>query len=184
MSVRPLDEATKKAFLTEDLYDALRWLFVSAVTWGASRDQPHRCGNQDVLAMFTSLAQARALYEFFYSNGRQHDDARARDFTPDPVWRPSETSLYRTYMSAHKPANKRVFHLVYNRSVHSGGFGQDGADHLKNQVLEFAKDLRSLMEQFMNSADTVFRDSIRQALDNALREAKLTADLHGVPDPL
>jgi hypothetical protein len=87
-------------------------------------------------------------------------------------------------MSAHKPANKRVFHLVYNRSVHSGGSGQDGADHLKNQVLEFAKDLRSLMEQFMNSADTVFRDSIRQALDNALREAKLTADLHGVPDPL
>ena len=36
MSVQPLDEATKKAFLAEDLYDALRWLFVSAVTWGAS----------------------------------------------------------------------------------------------------------------------------------------------------
>ena len=66
MSVQPLDEATKKAFLTEDLYDALRWLFVSAVTWGASRNQPHRCGNQDVLAMFSSLVQARALYEFFY----------------------------------------------------------------------------------------------------------------------
>lgn len=184
MSVRPLDESTKKAFLTEDLYDALRWLFVGAVTWDASRKQPHRCGNQDVLAMFSSLAQARALYEFFYANGRQQDDARACDFTSASAWHPPETNLYRTYMAAHKPANKRVFHLVYNRLVHSGGSGQDGADHLKNQVLEFAKDLRSLIEQFMNSADTVFRDSIRQALDKALREAKLTADLYGVPDPL
>jgi hypothetical protein len=184
VSAQPLDEATKNAFLTEDLYDALRWLFVSAVTWAASRNQPQCCGNQDVLAMFSSLAQARALYEFFYANGRQHDDARACDFTPDSVWRPPETNLYRTYMAAHTPANKRVFHLVYNRSVHSGGSGLDGADHLKNQVLEFAKDLRSLIEQFLNFADPVFRDSIRQALDKALREAKLTADLYGVPDPL
>jgi hypothetical protein len=184
VSVQPLDQSTKKAFLTEDLYDALRWLFVSAVAWAASRNQPHRCGNQDVLAMFSSLVQARALYEFFYVNGRQHDDARACDFTSDPVWRPPETNLYRTYMASHKPANKRTFHLVYNRSVHSGGSGPDGADHLKNQVLEFAKDLRSLVEQFMNSADAAFRDNIRRALDEALREAKLTADLYGIPNPL
>jgi hypothetical protein len=177
------DEPTKKSFLEEDLYDALRWLFVGAVTWEASRNQPHRCGNQDVLAMFTSFSQARALYEFFYANGRQHDDARACDFTSTSAWHPTETNLYRTYMAGHKPANKRVFHLVYSRSSHAGGPGHDGPDHLKNQVLEIAKDIRSLTEQLANSADTGFRHSIRHALQKALQEAKLTANLYGIANP-
>lgn len=113
MPAQPLDESTKKSFLTEDLYDALRWLFVGALTWAASKDQPHRCGNQDALAMFTSLTQARALYEFFYGVGEKDDDARARHFAS--AWDPPKTDLYRRYMAGGKPANKRVFHLVYNR---------------------------------------------------------------------
>ena len=156
------DNSTKEKFLREDLYDALRWLFVGALTWSASRNQPHRCGNQDALAMFTSLTQARALYEFFYGVGEKDDDARARHFAS--AWDPPKTDLYRRYMAGGKPANKRVFHLVYNRPAHAGGPGQDGSDHLKNQVLEFAKDLRSLTEQLANSAATEFRESIGRAL--------------------
>ena len=178
------DIPTRQGFLKEDLYDALRWLFVGAVIWEASRSQPHRCGNQDALGMFTSLTQARALYEFFYADGKQNDDARAGDFTSTSGWCPTESNLYRTYMAGQKPANKRVFHLVYNRPAQAGGHGQDGPDHLKNQVLEFAKDLRRLTEQFADSADTDFRDSIRYALQKALQDAKLAADLYGVPNPL
>jgi len=176
------DDSTKQAFLRDDLYDALRWLFVGAVTWEASRNQPHRCANQDALAMFTSLTQARALYEFFYGLGEQDDDARARHFAS--AWDPPKPDLYRRYMAGGKPANKRVFHLVYNRPAHAGGSGQDGPAHLKNQVLEFARDLRKLTEKFADSADVNFRDGIRHAFQKALQEAKLAANHYGITDPL
>lgn len=180
-SVPVPDDSTKVSFLEEDFDDALRWLFVGAITWEASQSEPHRCANQDALAMFTSLTQARALYEFFYGLGEQDDDARARHFAS--AWDPPKTDLYRRYMAGGKPANKRVFHLVYNRPARAGGSGQDGTDHLKNQVLEFAKDLRSLTEKFADSADTDFRDSIQHALQKALQEAKLAADLYGIANP-
>lgn len=177
-----MPDSTNEKFLRDDLRDALRWLFVGAVTWEASRSQPQRCRNQDALGMFTSLMQARALYEFFHGPGQQGDNARARDFVLG--WNPPESDLYRRYMAKRKPANKRIFHLVYNRAVHAGGSGQDEADHLKKQVLEFAKDLRSLTQQFADSVDTGFRDSVRYALEKALEEAKLAADHYGITNPL
>lgn len=176
------DDSIKEKFVTDDLYDALRWLFVGAVTWEASRSQPHRCENQDVLGMFASLTQARALYEFFYGPKEQGDDARACHFAS--AWKPDKTDLYRKYMAAGKPANKRLFHLVYNRASHAGGPGHDGPDHLKNQVLNFAKDLRGLTERFADSMETDFRGSVRHALRKALEEAKLVADHYRIANPL
>ncbi len=176
------DHSSKEKFLKEDLYDALRWLFEGAVAWKAARERPEGAErHQSVLGMYTSLVQARALYEFFYAHG-QGDDARACHFAP--AWNPSQTDLYRRYMAGGKPANKRLFHLVYNRSLHAGGSGEDGPDHLKNQVLEFAKDLRSLTERFADSVDTNFCDSVRHALRKALEEAKLAADHYGIANPL
>lgn len=174
------EDSMKEKFVSEDLYDALRWLFIGAVSWEASRSQPHRCANQDVLGMFASLTQARALYEFFYSPKGQDDDARACHFAS--AWKPDKTDLYRRYMAARKPANKRLFHLVYNRASHAGGPGHDGPDHLKNQVLNFAKDLRDLTEKFADSVDNR-RDSVRHALQKALEQAKLAADHYGVANP-
>lgn len=171
----------KREFLEKDLYDALRWLFVAAVTWEASQRLPDRCANQDALAMFTSLTLARALYEFYYGPEKQHDDARARHFAP--TWNPSQTALYRRYMLG-PPANKRVFHLVYNRANHAGGTGHDGLDHLNNQVLKFAKDLRGLTEEFAADADPAFRGSVQYALQEALKEATRAADHYGIANPL
>jgi len=182
MREEAMPDSTKEHFLREDLRDALRWLFVGAVTWEACRSQPQRCRNQDALGMFTSLVQARALYEFFYDPGKQGDDARACDFILG--WDPPESELYRRYMAKRKPANKRVFHLVYDRAVHAGGSGQDEPDHLKKQVLEFARDLRRLTEEFIKCVEPQFRDIARRALDKALIEAKKTADYYGVPNPL
>jgi len=176
------DHLKKEEFLRKDLCNALRWLFVGAVTWEASRNQTHRCANQDALAMFTSLTQARALYEFFFAEGKKPDDARAGDFAP--AWKPQETDLYRRYMAGGKPANKRLFHLVYDRHLRSGGSGHDGPDHLKNQVLEFATDLRRLTEEFALKANPAFRDSVQDALKKALKEAKLVAHHYGIVNPL
>ena len=177
-----MDEKTQ--LLKEDLHDALRWLFVGAVTWEAARKQPHRCGNQDALAMFTSLTQARALYEFFYAAPGKSDDARARDFCPASAWNPSKSYLYLDYMAAKKPANKRVFHLVYDRADHAGGLGEDGPDHLKNQVLNFARDLRRLTEEFIKCIDSKFHHVAGAALHGALAEAKSIADYYEISDPL
>ncbi len=134
--------------------------------------------------MFTSVTQARALYEFFYTNGSKPDDARALDFVPS--WTEGRSALYVKYMSRETPANKRVFHLVYGRSsaANAGGAGKDGPDHLKNQVIEFAKDLRRLTEEFIKCVELRFRDIARTALDKALDEAKKTADYYGIPNPL
>lgn len=127
-----------------------------------------------------SLVEARALYEFFYAP-EQRDSARACHFAP--AWSPAKTDLYQEYMANGRPANKRLFHLVYNRASHAGGPGHEGPDHLNQQVLNFAKDIRGLTEQFAASAHTDFRDSIRRALQKALEEAKLAADLYGIASP-
>ncbi|SRR5260221_10914272 len=173
--MRTLDE--KNGFLKDDLYDSLRWLFVGAVAWYA----PERCPNQIVLGMYTSLVQARALYEFYYGR-RNGDNALAVDFAPS--WRPVPTSLYSKYMAAGKPANKRVFHIVYNRSRHAGGRGHDGSDHINKQVLKFAKDLHQLTEEFIKSAQPNFRLIVKSALDRALDEANHAADGYGVANPI
>jgi hypothetical protein len=180
MSVR--DGSTKEKFLREDLRDALRWLFEGAIAWEAAKKRPERAGHhQVVLGMYVSLVQARALYEFFYGHG-QGDDARASHFAP--AWKPLETEPYRKYMAGGKPANKRVFHLVYNRAAHAGGSGHEGPDHLKNQVLEFAKDLRTLTEEFARNAGPAFRDSAQGAFREALKEANRAADHYGIANPL
>lgn len=98
------------SFLSDDLYDALRWLFVSAVTWEATRQRRELCtANQDAISMLASLTQARALYEFFFAGQQKGDDARARDFASN--WNPNPSSVYTTYMGNGKPTNKRVSHL-------------------------------------------------------------------------
>jgi hypothetical protein len=168
-----------KDFLENDLYDALRWLFVSAVTWHATDGRPER-----VLAMNTNFVQARALYEFYFNKKCGRDDARASRFASQ--WTEPGSPLYRKYMSSNKPANKRMFHLVYGRSnpANAGGSGHEGPDHLKNQVLPFANDLRRITERFIGCAKQQFRGSAQNALDRALIEAKKTADSYYVRNPL
>jgi hypothetical protein len=174
----PPTAADEKEFLEKDLYDALRWSFVSAVTWHATK------GRERALAMNTNFAQSRALYEFYFAKVSEPDDARAFQFVPS--WAEPESTLYLKYMKRGKPANKRVFHLVYDRSIaaNAGGVGHDGPDHIKNQVLEFAKDLRRITEQFIGCVKPQFQAIVRTTLDNALSEAKKTADCHGIPNPL
>ncbi len=169
----------KKDFLEKDLYDALRWTFVSAVAWYGGDGRPER-----VLGMFTNFVQARALYEFYFTSGTKLDDSRARHFAPS--WTEPKSPLYSKYMQNDTPANKRVFHLVYGRSsaANAGGPGHDGPDHLKNQVLEFAKDLRRLTEKFIECVEPQFCDIARTALKNALNKAAQTADHYGIPNPL
>jgi len=172
----------KKKFLDDDLYDALRWLFEGAVAWQAASTLPERYRHQRVLGMYTSLVQARALYEFFYSCSKKADDARAIDFAPS--WNESTSTLYTTYMASGKPSNKRVFHLVYDRSARSGGTGHDGPDHLKNQVLEFAKDLCRVTHVFAGCVKPEFRDNVQAALQKALSEAESAAQFYGIANPL
>lgn len=170
------------SFLEDDLYDALRWLFVGAVTWTAAKDQPNEYGRLEVLGMSTSFVQARSLYEFFYGQPRPNDDARVRDFAPS--WSEPESAVYRKYMAYGSPANKRFFHLVYNRAAHAGGTGHDGPDHIKNQVLEFAKDIRRLTEVFIGVVPPDFRLATQDALGKALKEADLAAVHYKIKNPL
>jgi hypothetical protein len=173
-------EAEKTEFLEKDLYDALRWMFVSAVTWWHATDgQPERA-----LAMNTNIVQARALYEFYFAAGSETDDARADDFAPS--WAEAKSPLYLKYMRRGTPANKRIFHLVYGRSIaaNAGGPGHDGPDHLKNQVLEFAKDLRRITENFIACVEPKFHAIVRTTLDKALDEANKTANHCRISNPL
>jgi hypothetical protein len=169
----------KNEFLEEDLTDALKWLFVGAVAWQATdpkENQPERCCHQKVLAMYTSLVQARALYEFYYDvkPNRKPDDARVRDFAPS--WVVPKRHYYSKYMDGGAPANKRVFHLVYGRNRHSGGRGgSDESEDLKNQVLAFAKELREITEEFVKCAEPQFVRLVQAALENGLNEAESVA---------
>ncbi len=172
-----LDKSVQKDFLEKDLYDALRWLLVGAVAWKAAPTEPDRYGHQCVLAMLTTFVQARALYEFFYATGKG-DDARAAHFAYG--WNEPKSAFYSNYMNASMPANKRVFHLVYDRGQHSGGMG---SRQLKEQVLNFASDLLNLTERFIQRVEPDFRNSAQYALDRALAEAQSAADYYGIGNP-
>lgn len=170
----------KNAFLEHDLHDALRWLFIGAVAWQAAETKGSDFGRMWVPGMLTSFVQARALYEFFVATGKRgEDDARARDFAP--AWRETKTPLYAKYMDAGKPANKRVFHLVYGRSIHSGG---EGADHLIKQVVPFANDLLEITQRIVACLDTDLQGSGQSALQRALGEAQENAEHYGIPNPI
>jgi hypothetical protein len=181
--MRNLTLEERKKFLEDDLSDALKGLFVGAVVWLAADGSDFQKG----LGFYTSIVQARALYEFYCSPaiGRT-DDARASDFGNLWTTQKSASDLYRTFMAKGKPANKRVFHLVYLRSEHSGGqiHEHDGPDHIKNQVLNFAIDLRRLTEEFGKTVDTDFCESVQSALQKALNGAQQAADGCKIVNPL
>lgn len=171
----------KKSFLEHDLRDSLQWMFVGAVTWHANEQSEH-CPHQRALGMHMNFVQARALYDFFYGDITK-DDAGASHFTVQSDWRPKETKFYADYMANKKPANKRVFHLVYKREIHAGGPGHDDPAHLKNQVLNFAQDLLSLTETFIACTEPRFRMLAQSALNNAIAEARSVAQSYGIPSP-
>jgi hypothetical protein len=179
----PLEERIK--FLENDLADALKGLFVGAVIWKAA-DTSEICPFQKGIGMFASFLQARALYEFYHSKGSgKDDDARAKDFAP--AWDVAQQSdLYKQYMAPGRPANKRLFHLVYFRSEHSGGpIGEhDGPEHLKNRVLDFAKDLIRLTEDFINSVEPQFHESAERALQTGRTGGNEAAKACGIANPL
>jgi len=131
--------------------------------------------------MFTSLVQARSLYEFFYGKRRDNgDDARASDFASNTGWKAPTSQLYKRYMETGKPAQKRVFHLVFNRSTHSGGAGSE----LNTKVVEFAVEIRGLVEDFEWNADPEFREDISCALARAILEADKAAKFFGIARPV
>jgi hypothetical protein len=175
-------------FLEKDFYNALRWLFVNAVVWHASDIRPVSENRPELLpAMYASFVEARALYEFYFSQRDVNDDARVRHFfTSANSWTEQPSTLYEDYMGPRTPAQKRVFHLVYGRSKekNAGGPGDDDRSHLKHQVLILAKDLRRITESFANSAAPEFQSLVRAALDGALDEAQKTATLYAIPNPI
>lgn len=174
-----------RKFLDENLYNALNGLFVGAVTWEAhplKKDQHYLRG----IGMSASFVQARALYEFFYNTSEQYKtpqdggNAQARHFAP--TWNEPKSRLYSDYMAHGQPAQKRIFHLVYCRSKYSGGTAPDESDHLKNQVVEVAKDLRRLTEEFAKRVEPQFQHSVESALRKALDEAKGLAKHYEIPN--
>jgi hypothetical protein len=192
--MRNLDEMKK--FLEEDLTHALKELFAGTVAWEAADTKKGRselCPFQRDLGMYASFVQARALYEFYSAKnkkrpkkGQKQDDARASDFVSAGKWteRDSKSKLYSDYMDNESPANKRVFHLVYGRSHHAGGPANDEANHIKNQVLSFAKELLKFTREFATRVDQDFRGSVDCALQKALKAVEESANRCKIANPL
>jgi hypothetical protein len=79
--------------------------------------------------------------------------------------------------------DQRVSHLTYDRSDFSGGSGEDGFDHLKNQPLKFGN-LRDITETFIEKVEDRFRDSAKTALEKAREGAREAATGRNIPNPL
>lgn len=179
MASDPTHYLNKASFLEQDLYDALRWMVVGAVTWTAPdcRAHPHL----KVLSMNTVFVQARALYDFYFGKGIRVDDARASHFVAS--WADSPSAELSDFLGTGRPANKRVFHLVYDRQAHSGGSSNDESDHLKNQVLNLATRLLDTTCDFVARLDDGLRPSGQLAVRQALRDARACARVYSILDP-
>ncbi|MGI8807930.1 MAG: hypothetical protein ACR2KK_08840 [Acidimicrobiales bacterium] len=172
----------KLSFLANDFYDALRWLFEGAVAWQAGALKQEISRHQQLFAMSTAVLQARALYEFFFSEQKAPDDARAQQFVAK--WAVTKTEPYKNYMASGMPANKRFFHLVFGREFRSGGSGHHGPDHLNQQVLSFAKDISILATSFVNAIDDPdLRTTAQEALDKANQDGAEAAADYEIPNP-
>lgn len=162
-----------------DYYDSLRWLFVAAARWEL---EP----GDRVFTMTTALVQARALYEFFYNPDPKKDDASAHHFCD--AWPGSNLDaelIYDRYMASKKPVQKRVAHLTFARENHSGGVRPDEGDHLKNQVMNIALDIKRLAKEFACHCTPTFKHAATLALDAALDDAATEAKrLYGKASPL
>ncbi|HKT89489.1 MAG TPA: hypothetical protein VJQ59_13685 [Candidatus Sulfotelmatobacter sp.] len=186
-------EKLKRDFMEEDFHDSLKWLFTGAITWHAHPlDKDHAYLRS--LGMFTSLVHARALYEFFYKCGQSsHPNAgataSAKDFVASWNSPADRKQLYSRYMAKQKPAQRRVFHLVYGRGKPAGGSMGGGSAELNEQVLEFARDLRRLTEEFIRSLSEnpdydAFRQLAESALSKALAVGSALAAGYNIPMPL
>lgn len=81
------------------------------------------------------------------------------------------------------PVNKRLFHLVYRRSTHSGEMS--GSGPLQDQVLNVARDLHNQALEFIAHVEgSVSKELARTALNNALVEAQKAADHYRIANPL
>jgi hypothetical protein len=174
--------------LESDLYNSLKELFIGAVTWHAHPEQNDTRYLRD-LGMFTCFVQARALYEFFYGSEsttlQPGSTASAHRFAHP--WKPrDQEGLYSSYMAKNTPAQKRVFHLVYHRSDFSGGSAGDESDHLKNRVLDFAKDLKRLTGEFgVACVKSEHREAVESALRKALMDSeRLAKEEYKISNPL
>jgi hypothetical protein len=177
-----ISEQDRRDFLAKDLYNTLRYLVEGAVAWAAWKASPgsNIFRHQGVLAMYASLMEARALYGFFHEHEppRHADEARADDFVSNN-WKAPKNPVYTEYMAWGKPANKRMFHLVYGRAQ------QAGPNPLNEQVLEVAKDLRKLTEDFIkNITNADCRTCASKALQDALCEAEKAARHYSITNPL
>jgi hypothetical protein len=180
--------------LEEDFYNALRYLFEGAIAWDAWKQTEEKAAkgepcpiifrHQGALGMYTSFMEARALYEFFHKHGARSDgddSARADDFASK--WKANKSDVYRDYMAHSKPANKRMFHLVYLRSEKSGETSTKGP--LNEHVLTVAKDLRNLAREFIEHIDdSASQELAWTALQNALGEGQKAADHYHIANPL
>lgn len=196
----------QKDFLRDDLSDALKGLFVGAVVWEAA-DRAEKAKEKELcpflkgLAASASFVQARALYEFYNPRetdkpkGEKGETAHASHFGEwtEKEFTSEELDLFKKYIKGQEttgvfrtnsPINKRVFHLAYDRSDFSGGLGQDGSDHLKNQPLEFATNLRDITKKFIEKVDDRFRESAKAALEKAREGASQAAMGCSIPNPL
>jgi hypothetical protein len=175
-------DADKGEFLHKDFSDTLRWMLIGAITWKAAPTKAC-CPNLDVVGMYTALERSRTLYEFFYTAPKRDDDARAFEFAPSwDVER--QSNQYKTYMRPQSPVNKRISHLVWGRSGHSGGTLDDESDALKNQVLPCARDLIRITTEFIALVRPDSLQAVAQsALDDARKEAHNAAKKFGIDNP-
>src|SRR5262249_41031365 len=145
------------------------------------------------LAMFASLIQARALYEFFYKcdapQFQSGKNARAKHFVSSWQMPDDPYSLYAKYMASETPAQRRAFHLVYGRETPAGGSMGGGLEELKWRILDFAQDLKRTTQEFANELgrtpelDT-YRELVECALAESLLEGCELAKTYGIPNPL
>jgi hypothetical protein len=207
MEVYMRTEGSQKDFLKDDLSDALKGLFVGAVVWEAA-DKAEKAEKKELcpflkrLAASASFVQARALYEFYDPKnppdklkGEKGETAHASHFGKwtEMEFTSDELKLFEKYIRGQKatgvfrtnsPINKRVFHLAYDRSDFSGGLGQDGSDHLKNQPLEFATNLHDITKKFIEKVEGRFRESAKAALEKAREGARQAATGCNIANPL
>ncbi|WP_204081383.1 hypothetical protein [Mycobacterium riyadhense] len=165
-------ESLLRKFISEDLYNELRYLLVAATQWAAYDQLVDKCGTRvqgdfprhfKVLAMDSAFLHSRSLYEFFTSK----DGKSSKHLLTWKALGLSERLTSPIYDKFRVPLHKRLMHLEPDRP---------GEIAIKDEVVTIAKDVLALWDKFAASAEvSKYAAELDEARARAILDSNETA---------
>jgi hypothetical protein len=171
-------------FVSEDLYNELRWLLVSAASWTiVDADQP--ADHFRVMCMDSAFLHARNLLEFFTMSPKTFERLARNGKAPASCHSFGVRNVHSQVFERWRPAlEARVMHLRTDRPWPKNKHGNVAGTSIKGQVVSLAQEVLRLWDGFAIDAKVApYQAGLARSRSEALAEAERAARRLGLASP-